>query len=169
MDGNVIRIGGKKRSTFMDQVKALLPEGGNLNLCLTCGACSSGCPATGLDGMDPRKFLRMAALGLDDEILSSNWVWMCTMCQRCIYVCPMKIDIPRLIYNARASWPREKRPKGIIGSCDMALRNDSISAMEPPLKISSLSWRMCLKSTGKLSRSLPRCRLLLTKWEPNSS
>jgi hypothetical protein len=41
----------------------------------------------------------------------------------------MKIDIPRLIYNARASWPREKRPKGILGSCDMALRNDSISAM----------------------------------------
>jgi len=43
-----------------------LPEGGNLNLCLTCGACASGCPDTGLDGMDPRKFLRMAALGLDE-------------------------------------------------------------------------------------------------------
>jgi ferredoxin len=129
MDENVIRLGGKKRSTFMEKVRELLPEGGNLNLCLTCGACSSGCPATGLEGMDPRKFLRMAALGMDDEILSSNWVWMCTQCQRCIYVCPMKIDIPRLVYNARASWPREKRPKGILGSCDMALRNASCSAM----------------------------------------
>ena len=68
MEENVIRLSGKKRSTFMDQVRELLPEGGNLNLCLTCGACSSGCPATGLEGMDPRKFLRMAALGLDDEI-----------------------------------------------------------------------------------------------------
>jgi ferredoxin len=76
MGENVIRIGGKKQSTFMDQNKELLPEGGNLNLCLTCGACSSGCPATGLEGMDPRKFLRMAALGLDDEILNSNWVWL---------------------------------------------------------------------------------------------
>jgi heterodisulfide reductase subunit C len=66
MEENVIRLSGKKRSTFMDQVRGLLPEGGNLNLCLTCGACSSGCPATGLEGMDPRKFLRMAALGLDD-------------------------------------------------------------------------------------------------------
>jgi len=54
---------------------------------------------------------------------------MCTMCQRCIYVCPMQIDIPQLVYNARASWPREERPKGILGSCDMALRNDSCSAM----------------------------------------
>jgi len=78
MDENVIHLGGKKRSIFIDKAKELIPDGGNLNLCLTCGACSSGCPATGLEGMDPRKFLRMAALGLDEEILSSNWVWMCT-------------------------------------------------------------------------------------------
>ena len=129
MTGKAIRIEGKKKSIFMDKVKELLPEGGNLNLCLTCGACSSGCPATGLDGMDPRKFSRMAALGLDDELLKSEWVWMCSMCHRCVYVCPMKIDIPQLVYNVRSAWPREDRPKGIIGSCDMALRNDSCSAM----------------------------------------
>jgi ferredoxin len=129
VNGELIKLGRKKQSTFIDDVKKLLPENGNLNLCLTCGACSSGCPATGLEGMDPRKFLRLAALGLDDEILGSNWVWMCTMCQRCVYVCPMKIDIPRLVYNARSKWQREKRPKGILGSCDMALRNDSGSAM----------------------------------------
>jgi Fe-S oxidoreductase len=125
-----IRIGGKKKSRFIDQVKNLLPEGGNLDMCLTCGACTSGCPATGLEGMDPRKMLRMAAMGMDEELMASNWIWMCTMCQRCIYVCPMKIDIPQLIFNLRAtSKPREERPKGIVGSCDMALRNDTCSAM----------------------------------------
>ncbi len=124
-----IKLGRKRKSTFIDKVKEILPEGGNLNLCLTCGACSSGCPATGLEGMDPRKFLRMAALGMDEEITSTPWVWMCTMCQRCIYVCPMKINIPQLVYHARATWPRETRPKGILGSCDMALKNDSCSAM----------------------------------------
>ena len=60
MSDQVLKLGGTKRSTFIDKVKELLPEGGNLSLCLTCGACSSGCPATGLDGMDPRKFIRMA-------------------------------------------------------------------------------------------------------------
>ena len=129
MAEEAIKLGGKKKSIFMDKVKELLPEGGNLNLCLTCGACSSGCPATGLDGMDPRKFLRMAALGMDEEILSTPWVWMCTQCQRCIYVCPMKIDIPQLVFNARASWDMENRPKGIKGSCEMAMKNDSTSAM----------------------------------------
>jgi ferredoxin len=129
MSEEIVSPGDKGKSRFMENVMKILPEGGNLNLCLTCGACSSGCPATGLEGMDPRKFLRMAALGLDDEIIKSDWAWMCTMCQRCNYVCPMKIDIPQLVYHARASWPREKRPKGILESCDMALRNDSCSAM----------------------------------------
>ena len=129
MQEEVIKLGSMKKSRFMDKVMDLLPEGGNLNLCLTSGACSSGCPATGLDGMDPRKFLRMAALGMDDELLGSDWAWYCTQCQRCIYVCPMKIDIPRLVFNVRGTRPREERPKGILGSCDMALRNDSCSAM----------------------------------------
>ncbi len=119
----------KKKSVFKEEVMKILPEGGNLNLCLTCGLCSSGCPATGLEEMDPRKFLRMASLGLDEEVLSSKWAWMCTMCQRCIIACPMKIDIPALVFNVRNRWPVEDRPKGIHGSCEMAFKNDTCSAM----------------------------------------
>ncbi len=129
MTKEAVSLGGQSKTRFLDKDKDILHEGGNLNNCLTCGACSSGCPASGLERMDPRKFLRMAALGMDEEVIQSDWVWMCTMCQRCIYVCPMQIDIPQLVYNARASWPREKRPKGIRASCDMALRNESTSAM----------------------------------------
>ncbi len=128
MSADVIKIGGKA-SRFLDKVKGILPDNGNLDLCLTCGMCSSGCPATGLAGLDPRKFLRMAVLGLDDEILKTKWAWMCTMCQRCIYVCPMKIDIPQLIFNVRNAWPRAERPKGILGSCDFALKTEGCSAM----------------------------------------
>jgi len=130
MAETVIKLGRKKKaSTFIDKVKEILPEGGNLNACLTCGVCASGCPATGLADMDPRKFLRMASLGMDEEILASDWPWMCTMCMRCIHVCPMKIDIPQLVYNARTLRPREERPVGILGSCDAALKHDTGSAM----------------------------------------
>ena len=115
--------------TFKEQTMELLPDGGNLNLCLTCGACSAGCPATGLEDMDPRKFLRMASLGMDEEITTTPWVWMCTMCQRCMYVCPMQINIPQLVYKARQAWPREKRPRGIVNSCDVAMKNPGHSAM----------------------------------------
>ncbi len=129
MTEEAIKISGKKKSIFLDKVKQLLPEGGNLNACLTCGACSSGCPASGLEGMDPRKFLRMAALGMDEELLKNEWAWWCSMCMRCIYVCPMKIDIPQLVFNVRRNWPRENKPKGIVASCDMALKNETCSAM----------------------------------------
>ena len=129
MTENAIRIGGKKKSIFMDKVKELLPEGGNLNLCLTCGACASGCPATGLEGMDPRKFLRMAALGMDEE----SEIGMGLDVQ---HVPALRLCLPHEDRHSAAglstpgpAWPREKRPKGILGSCDMALRNDSGSAM----------------------------------------
>ncbi len=124
-----LKLGGPKRTSFMDKVMEVIPEGGNLNLCLTCGACSSGCPATGLEGMDPRKFLRMASLGLDEEVMKSRWAWCCTQCQRCVRACPMGINIPALVFNCRASWPREERPKGMRESCDAALKTEGFSAM----------------------------------------
>jgi hypothetical protein len=34
-----------------------------------------------------------------------------------------------MVNNARKLRPREERPKGILGSCDMALRNASTSAL----------------------------------------
>ncbi len=120
------------RPTFLDAVRKALPEGGNLNMCLTCGACSAGCPATGIEDMDPRKFLRMAALGLDQELTEHPWVWICTQCRRCQYACPMGINIPELVLACRKSWARDKRPKGIRLSCDLAFKNESSSAMGTP-------------------------------------
>jgi ferredoxin len=124
-----IKLSGAYNTPFMQKVMGILPEGGNLSMCLTCGACSSGCPATGLENMDPRKFLRMAALGMEKEVTTSPWAWMCTMCMRCVHACPMKINIPQLVFYARQSWPRDKRPKGIIGSCDHAANLNTCSAM----------------------------------------
>ena len=71
----------------------------------------------------------MASLGLDEEVLTSNWAWFCTMCQRCVYACPMKIDIPQLVFNVRNRWPKDQQPKGIRGSCEMAFKNETCSAM----------------------------------------
>ncbi len=120
------------KTAFKDKLLAILPEGANLNLCLTCGLCASGCPAAGLEDMDPRKFVRMVALGMDEQLTMHPWVWLCSMCKRCTYVCPMNIDIAAMVYEGRKLWPRDQRPKGILGSCDMALKNSSCSAMGTP-------------------------------------
>jgi heterodisulfide reductase subunit C len=106
------------KSAILDKVPAA-----KFDLCLTCGTCTGGCPASELLDMDPRKLVRMLLLGLDDEVKKTNWAWVCTMCARCVKQCPMEINIPALVYNMRQSWPREKRPKGIRNSCDQHIRS----------------------------------------------
>jgi len=89
-----------------------------LDLCLTCGTCAGGCPVTGVDGMDMRKALRMALLGLEQELIDSRWPWICTLCSRCESECPMGIDLVKMMRSVRARRDREKVPgvlhKGVM-------------------------------------------------------
>jgi len=88
------------------------------DICLTCGTCSAGCPVTGVDGMDPRKIIRMAALGMDQEIIDSRFPWICTICGRCEYACPMGVKIMTVMRTARGLRERDKVPgpihKGVV-------------------------------------------------------
>ena len=88
------------------------------DICFTCGTCASGCPVAGVDGMDPRKVVRMAALGLDDELIESRFPWICTMCGRCDYACPQGVEITKLMRRIRGMRDRDKVPgpihKGVV-------------------------------------------------------
>ncbi len=81
--------------------------------CLACGSCASACPITGVDGLDPRKIIRMAFLGLGEELLTSDWMWKCTLCAKCEEACPMDMNIVGLIYGLRARCDRDKVPDGL--------------------------------------------------------
>ncbi len=117
---------------FKEEALELLPEGASFEACMTCGLCSSGCPASGIENMDPRKFIRMAMLDMNEELSNTPWIWCCTQCKRCQHVCPMNIDISQLVFLARGNWPKEKKPSGIVRSCELILSNDSTSAMGVP-------------------------------------
>ena len=114
---------------FKAAARDLLPQGASYDACLSCGLCSAGCPASGLEGMDPRRFIRMAMLGMNEELSTTPWIWTCTQCQRCKYLCPMSIDISVLVGRARGAWPMEKKPRGIVRSCEAQLRSPGTSAM----------------------------------------
>ena len=47
---------------FKTEADRLLPDGASYDACLSCGLCSSGCPAAGIEGMDPRRFIRSLCL-----------------------------------------------------------------------------------------------------------
>jgi ferredoxin len=121
------------REDFKRKVQELIPDKGHLDDCIACNTCSSRCPASGLEGMDPRKFLHLILTGRYEEACASPWVWMCSMCKRCQVACPMDINIPLLTFYARSTWPRNTRPTGILGSCNKAITTETCSAMGLPL------------------------------------
>ena len=79
------------------------PLGDNISECLTCGACNSRC--TWFDGQGgplPRGIIRMAALGLDEQLVESNMIWDCLLCNRCTQGCPMGITMDKVVAKARS-------------------------------------------------------------------
>lgn len=95
---------------------------GLANACFTCGTCASGCPVSGIDGMDPRKLVRMAVLGMQDALVESRWPWICTMCGRCQYACPMGIRIVDAVRAVRALRERDKVPGTLHKGIEAALK-----------------------------------------------
>jgi heterodisulfide reductase subunit C len=83
--------------------------------CLTCAMCSGTCPAAGVDDFDPRKIVRMVALGLTEDVTAARWPWICTLCGKCEQVCPMGIDIADMMRTIRSARDRDKIP-GILQS-----------------------------------------------------
>ena len=102
------------------------------DVCLTCGTCASGCPVTGVDGMDPRKAVRMAALGLDQELIDSRWPWICTLCGRCERACPMGVEIVAMTRRCRTLRERARVPHPARARGAAARVDDSATAHERP-------------------------------------
>ena len=112
------------RAMVKGRIEQAVPNA-RIDYCLTCGLCASGCPATGIEGMDPRKFLRLLVLGQDEDILKTNWIYTCTMCQRCRYACPMGIDVGRIVYEIRSMRPKDERPRNLQRSCELQKETNS--------------------------------------------
>jgi heterodisulfide reductase subunit C len=92
------------------------------DLCLTCGTCAGGCPVTGVDGLDVRKAVRMVLLGLDQELIDSRFPWVCTLCGRCEYACPMGIDLLAMLRSARGKRERSRVPGVLHKGVEMCLK-----------------------------------------------
>jgi heterodisulfide reductase subunit C len=77
---------------------ASIPGGENIKYCFQCGTCSVACPVSAEDNRyDPRKIIRMALLGMRKEVLSSDFLWLCSACYSCHERCPQDVKITSLI------------------------------------------------------------------------
>jgi heterodisulfide reductase subunit C2 len=68
-------------------------SGVDLSKCYQCKKCTSGCPVSSMATCPPSEVMRRLHLGMGDELLNSDILWMCVSCETCSARCPMGIDV----------------------------------------------------------------------------
>jgi len=79
-----------------DFVKELAgqPGGEMISACFTCRTCVASCPISAISReFNPAKIIRMALYGLKEEILTSDFIWLCSTCYACQERCPQGVSI----------------------------------------------------------------------------
>ena len=70
------------------------PEARNLMACFTCLTCAASCPVAQVDSrFNPIRIIRMALLGLKEDVLGSEALWLCSSCYTCQERCPNDVSI----------------------------------------------------------------------------
>ena len=86
-------------SSFRREVEEL--SGEKVSACFQCEKCTSGCPVTFAMDIVPHKTIRSVHLGLKDQVLRSDTIWVCASCQTCTTRCPNGIDIAGVMDTLR--------------------------------------------------------------------
>jgi heterodisulfide reductase subunit C len=102
------RLSQKKiRDDFVKKIEEL--SGQKLLACYQCGKCSAGCPAVSEMDILPNQVIRFAQLGLREELLESNSVWVCASCYTCNVRCPKGIKIAEVMEAVRQILLRKRK------------------------------------------------------------
>lgn len=108
---------------------ANLVGGEGLLRCLKCGACSGGCPVGAVIDYRPRKVLGNVLLGLKDEVLSSDQIWMCAACFTCEERCVQQVNFTDVVTVLRNIASKEgNAAPGYIKMAEMVMENGRVSA-----------------------------------------
>ena len=113
-----------------------------LHACLTCGGCASGCMISYL-GKDysPRTLARMLILGMKERSIDSDFIWVCTMCERCTQGCPMGINMGKLIRKIRTiRVARGTVPQGLQTVVDDHVRTGNNMAVSTEDFVETCEW-----------------------------
>jgi heterodisulfide reductase subunit C len=83
-------------AAFVEEIKKI-PGGDKILDCIQCGVCAGSCHARFAMDYSPMQILKMAHLGLKQEVLSSSTIWICASCYTCASRCPRSLNIPAIM------------------------------------------------------------------------
>ena len=69
--------------------------------CFQCGTCSGSCPSGRKTPYKVRQIVRKCLLGLKEEVITDDALWMCTTCYTCQERCLRSVKIVEIIKKAR--------------------------------------------------------------------
>jgi len=74
------------------------PSGEFITRCYACGTCTASCPVRAIEEtFNPRRIIHMALLGMKEEVLKSEFVWLCSTCYACYERCPQDVRITEMM------------------------------------------------------------------------
>ncbi len=79
---------------FLGKLQA---RGIDVQACFQCGRCAAGCPITRFFDLTTMEVVRLAAYGLEEELLGCRTIWLCASCETCATRCPNDIEIAALM------------------------------------------------------------------------
>jgi heterodisulfide reductase subunit C len=84
--------------------------------CFQCLKCTSGCTALKLLELKPHEIVKLVNLGFVDDLASSDIIWTCVTCLKCLQRCPQKASPYHVIMalRNRAVEKEAKVPEGYL-------------------------------------------------------
>lgn len=107
-------------------------HGRDLINCFQCIKCTSGCTALKLLELRPHEIEKLVNLGLVDELVSSDIIWTCVTCLKCVQRCPQKASPYHVIMALRnlAVEKEAKVPEAFMKSVSQILETGLAEAVQ---------------------------------------
>lgn len=123
-------------------------SGRELVNCFQCIKCTSGCTALKLLELKPHEIIKLVNLGFVDELPSSDIIWTCVTCLKCVQRCPQKAS-PYHVIMALRNFAVEREAKVPEGYLKIVSQILETGLAESPQKIVTKNMetidRECLK------------------------
>lgn len=169
----ILRLEDEKSRELLEYVQR--ESGQPVERCYQCGKCTAGCTVAFAFDLMPHQIMHMIRLGLGQEILRAQSIWLCTTCVICTARCPQNIDVASVMETLRILAQRQRTlPTGkaravalfnrlflnsvrrhgrLFELATMALFN---LRLRKPFREAETGWLMWRKGKLKLTPSRPR-------------
>jgi heterodisulfide reductase subunit C len=126
-------------------------HGRELLNCFQCMKCTSGCTALKLLELKPHEIEKLVNLSLVDELVSSDIIWTCVTCLKCVQRCPQMASPYHVIMVLRnlAVEREAKVPEAFMKAVSLVLES---GLAETTQKITTRTMQVCERESLKLPK-----------------